>query len=225
MKLQGLQFLEKQFAFQADQMVHILLYKNHEPEQLTQRTLGLGMWILAARECRDIAWNLGMIRDICEQGDTAPEEYDPYYDAIQDADLDPTENEPVPYDPYREMGVYLHDAHAPNGLHLKVSSNVASGAEILLQAPRKQHECEVEMGCRPMQRNVGNPEGPFRPMTDEEHTLYTRRQETAFMEASAFLLDFNSEMERLGELVLSRAPFADILELIGPEPVAAEAPF
>lgn len=217
MKLAGLQFLNGQFAFQAQQMAHILLYKNHDAAQLNQRTLGLGMWMLAGKECHDIAWCLTQIRDIAEDGDIAPEEYDPRYDALTDTTLADDEAD-IPYDPYREMGVYLHDAHAPNGLHLKLSQNVVSGAEILLQAPRKQHECEVAMEMRPMQRNMGDPEGPFRPMTDEEHTHYTRKQETAFMEATVFLLDFNHDMERLGELVLSRAPFAEILDLIGPAP-------
>jgi hypothetical protein len=91
-------------------------------------------------------------------------------------------------------------------------------ADLLLQGPRTLHRMEDEQGHRMMQRNADDPEGPFRPMTDEERTRYARQQETAYMEATVFLLDFNSEMERLGELVLNRAPLADILALIGPLP-------
>jgi hypothetical protein len=218
MKLQGLQFLEGQFTWQADHMIHVLLYKNLDPDKRTHHTLGLGMWVLQAKECRDVAWNLQMIRSICEDGETAPEEYDPYYDAFQDVELDPTQDEPIPYDPYREMSVYMHCAHAPHGLGNKLSQAVIDGAEILLQGPRTLQRFEDEMGSRLMTRNVGDPEGPFRPMTDEERTLHARKAETAFIEATLFLLDFNSEMERLGEMILSRAPLADILALIGPVP-------
>jgi hypothetical protein len=221
-KLQGLQFLEEQFCFQADQMAHVLLYKNTEPEKRTHHTLGLGMWILSAKECRDIAWALGLIRDICEQGDTAPNDYDPYYDAISDVDLDPTLVEPAPYDPYREMQAWLHEATTPHGLHLHLSESTVAAADILLQGPRTLHRFENEMGQRMMQRDANDPEGPFRPMTEEERTLHARKAETAFMEATLFLLDFNQEMERLGELVLNRAPFADILGLIGPVPEPEE---
>jgi hypothetical protein len=224
-KLQGLQFLEKQFEFEGQMMSHVLLYKNTDPEKRTHHTLGLGMWVLNALECRDIAWGLRLIRSICEQGDTAPEEYDPFYDAINDVDLDPTENEPMSYDPYREMHAYLHEANTPHGLHLRLSEGVVAAAELLLQGPRRLQEMERELGPRMMQRNADDPEGPFRPMTDEERTQHARKAETAFMEATLFLLDFNSEMERLGELVLSRAPFADILDLIGPDSEPEEDPF
>lgn len=218
MKLQGLKFLESQFCWQAEHLSQVLLYKNTEPEKRTQHTLGYGMWVLQAKECRDIAWALGLIREICEQGYTAPEEYDPYYDAYNGVELDPTEDEPIPYDPYREIRAYLHEASTPHGLHLQLHEQTVFAADLLLQGPRTLHRMEDETGHRMMQRNADDPEGPFRPMTDEERTRHARKQETAFMEATVFLLDFNSEMERLGEMVLSHEPLADILALIGPLP-------
>ena len=221
-KLQGLHFLEQQFAWQGEHLAHVLLYKNTDPEKRTHHTLGYGMWVLQAKECRDIAWALGLIRQICEQGFTAPEEYDPYYDGINDMQLDPAEFEPIPYDPYREMHQYLHEGTTPHGLHLQLHEQTVFAAELLLRGPRTLHRFEEEMGQRMMQRDAGDPEGPFRPMTDEERTRHTRKTETAFMEATLFLLDFNREMERLGELVLSRAPLVDILALIGPLPEPEE---
>jgi hypothetical protein len=215
-KLQGLKFLTGQFSFQADHMAHILLYKNVEPTKYTHHTLGLGQWVLHAKECRDIAWNLEMIRSICEQGSITPEEYDPFYDTVNDVELDPEQDEPILYDPYREMGAYMHDAHAPHGLHNKLSEDAIGAAEILLQGPRTLRRFEEEYGQRMMQRNADDPEGRFRPMTDEERSRHAREQETAFMQETVFLLDFNADMERLGQLISSRAPVADILALIGP---------
>ncbi|MBO2010888.1 hypothetical protein [Hymenobacter negativus] len=221
-KLQGLQFLEAQFSWQAEHLSHVLLYKNTDEAKRTHHTLGYGMWILQAKECCDIAWALEMIRSVCEQGDTVPEEYDPYYDALNEVELDPAQAEPLPYDPYREMYQYLHEGVTPHGLHLQLHEQTVYAAELLLQGPRTLHRIEDEQGRRMMQRDQGDPEGPFRPMTDEERTRHTRKTETAFMEATVFLLDFNREMARLEELVLNRAPFADILALIGPPAKPAE---
>jgi hypothetical protein len=221
-KLQGLNFLESQFNWQAYHLSHVLLYKNTEPEKRTHHTLGYGMWLLQAAECRDIAWNLAMIRSICVQGYAAPEEYDPYYDFENDAALDPATAAPIPYNPYREMRQYLHEGATPHGLHLQLHEQTIYAAELLLQGPQVLHRMEDEQGQRMMQRSEGDPEGPFRPMTDEERTRHTRQAETAFMEATLFLLDFNSEMERLGEMVLNHDPLPDILSLIGPVPEPEE---
>lgn len=220
MKLQGIHFLEQQFSFQADILLHTILYKNLDPAKKNHHRIGLGLWIIQAKECQSVAWNLGAIRDICEQGETAPEEYDPYYDVLNDQELDPDHDEPIPYDPYREMGAYMHDAHAPHGLHNQLSPEVLDGAAVLHQGPRALQRFEDELESRPLTRD--SDEGPFRPMTDEERTRKARQQETAFMEATMFLLDFNSDMERLGEMILSRAPLADILELIGPPAVEVD---
>jgi hypothetical protein len=79
-------------------------------------------------------------------------------------------------------------------------------ADLLLQGPRTLHRIEDKQGRRMMQRDADNPEGPFRPITNEERARHAQQQETAFMEAMVFLPDFNQEMERLGE------PKAEILE-------------
>ena len=228
MKLTGLFFLEHQFAFQGDMLLHVLLYKNTDPAKRPAHTLGLGTWVLCAKECGDVGRHLASVREIAElaMAGTEPEDYDPYYDAIQDVELDPEVDAPRAYDPYTDMAYWLHPDHTPHGRSLDLSDETMQAAGILLAGPRLLQQHEDELGKRLMRRNEGDPDGPFRPMTDEERALHARQEETAFMEATLFTVDFNHDMARLRELVANRGDFADIVALIGPVPAPeAEAIF
>jgi hypothetical protein len=138
-------------------------------------------------------------------GPHAPRRVRPIYDTINGLELDPTENEPLPYGPYREMQAYLHEAPRPTAWACSCTSK-RYAADLLLQGPRTLHRIEDKQGRRMMQRDADNPEGPFRPITNEERARHAQQQETAFMEAMVLLPDFNQEMERLGE------PKAEIFE-------------
>lgn len=224
MKLQGLRFLENQFSFQGDMMLHVLLYKNTDPDKRATHTLGMAKWVLCAKECADVSHGLGLMREVCELAlaGTVPDYHDPYYDLINDEEL----TEPRAYDPYEELRYYLHPDNTPHGLGLDLSPELLLAAEILLAGPRTLRQKEAEVGQRLMRRNEGDPTGPFRPMTDGELAKHTRRQETEFMEATLFTVDFNHDMARLRDLVLQRGDLAEILALIGPvpEPELEEAP-
>lgn len=219
-KLQGLQSLQKHFEFNGQQMAHVLLYKNLPAEKLAHYQLGLGRMVLIAMECGDIRWALGLIRTECAHGiaGTTPEEYDPFFDGDDNPPLD----EPRLYDAYVEMGHYLRPDDTPHGLGLDLSSAVldAVGALLVSKAGLKSY-AEAE-GLRLMTRD--SDEGEFRLMTDEETTRYARRQESKVLDDCLFTVGFNDEMARLRQLVAERGSLAEILDLIGPEPVE-EQPF
>lgn len=219
-KLQGLKALAAHFDFQAKQTAHLLLYKNLPTEKLMHYQLGMALAMLVANECHDIAWALGLMRADCLHGiaGTEPEEYDPFFDG----DGNPPLDEPRPYDAYFEMSAYVWPDDTPHGLGLDLSQGLldAVGSLLVSKSTLKSYAegKELELMTR------DSDEGEWRRMTGKEIQKYSRRESSRVIEDCLFTVGFNDDMARLRQLLTERGSLAEILELIGPEPVE-ELPF
>lgn len=213
-KLQGLKALQGHFDFNALTTAQLVLYKNLPAEKATLYQLGLGRMVLLAKECGDICWALGLMRQDCLHGlaGTVPEEYDPHFAGDGNPQLDA----PRPYDAYQEMGWYLNPDDTPHGLGLDLSPDLLEAVGSLLVSKAGLGTYSTKEGLELMTRD--SDEGEWRPMTSEEIKEYSRREETRVIEDCAFTVGFNDDMARLRQLVAKRGSLAEILELLGPEP-------
>ncbi len=219
-KLQGLKALAAHFDFQAQQTAHLLLYKNLPTEKLLHYQLGMALAMLVAKECHDIGWALGLMRTECLHGiaGTTPEEYDPFFAG----DGNPPYDEPHPYDAYLEMSAYVWPDDTPHGLGLGLSQSLLDAVGSLLVSKSTLKSYAQGQDLELMTRE--GDEGDWRPMTGEEVAKYSRREANRVIEDCLFTVGFNDDMARLRKLIAERGSFAEILELIGPEPIP-ELPF
>ncbi|MGI4735039.1 MAG: hypothetical protein ACRYG7_07665 [Janthinobacterium lividum] len=216
-KQQGLKFLQSKFNWQVMTLTNIILYKNLPAETENNRLIGLAKFHLLAQECKDLRWQLGLIRDECLTGLSGlePDGYDPFFDG----DGNPPLETARPYDPYREIHWIIDPGYTPHGLGMNLSPGVFDTIGMLLGVHDSMNHEEGTL----LTREGGTDEGEWRPMTAEELTKMKRKEQQEFMDGTLFTVGFNEDMARLRQLVVERGSLAEILDLVGPEPVEEEA--